>query len=41
MARTIGPVTATSATHNLAHDRIEGQPVGVVDILVSGQPPKD
>lgn len=25
------------ATYDLAHDRIEGQPVGVVEILVSGQ----
>jgi len=25
----------------LAHDRIAGETVGVVDILVSGQPPKD
>ena len=25
------------ATYDLKHDRIEGQPVGVVDILVSGQ----
>jgi hypothetical protein len=28
------------ATNNLAHDRIKGQAVGVVDILVSGQPPE-
>lgn len=30
-----------SAADNLAHDRIAGETVGVVDILVSGQPPKD
>ena len=29
------------ATHDLAHHGIEGQPVSVVDILVSGQPPID
>jgi hypothetical protein len=28
------------STHDLTHDRIEGQTVGVVDILVSGQPPE-
>jgi len=28
------------STHDLAHDRIEGQAVSVVDILVSGQPPE-
>ena len=28
------------AAHNLAHDRIEGQAVGVVHILVSGQSPE-
>jgi hypothetical protein len=28
------------ATNNLSHDRIKGQAVGVVDILVSGQPPE-
>ena len=30
-----------SAADNLAHDRIAGETVGVVDILVSGQPSKD
>ena len=28
------------ATHDLAHDRIEGQAVGVIHILISGQPPE-
>jgi len=28
------------AAHDLTHHGIEGQPVGIVDILVSGQPPK-
>ena len=28
------------ATHNLAHDRINRETVGVVDVLVSGQPPE-
>ena len=32
--------TDSPATDNLAHDGIEGQPVGIVDILVSGQPPE-
>ena len=27
------------AANNQTHDRIEGQPIGVDDILVSGQPP--
>ena len=26
-----------TAAHDMAHDRIEGQPVGVVDVLISGQ----
>jgi hypothetical protein len=30
----------SSAADNLAHDRIAGETVGVVDILVSGQPRK-
>ncbi len=29
-----------TAAHDLAHDRIEGQPIGVVDVLVSGQSPE-
>lgn len=29
------------ATHDLAHDGIEGETVGIVDILVARQPPKD
>ena len=29
-----------TATHDLTHDRIKGQPVGVVDVLVSSQPPE-
>jgi hypothetical protein len=28
------------AADNLTHDRIEGQTVGIVDVLVSGQPPE-
>jgi hypothetical protein len=27
------------AANDLTHQVIEGQPVGIVDILVSGQPP--
>ncbi len=30
----------SSAADNLTHDRIEGQPIGIVDILVSSQPPE-
>jgi hypothetical protein len=30
----------STATDNLTHDRIEGQPIGIVDILVSSQPPE-
>lgn len=26
---------------NLAHHRIEGQPLSIVDILVAGEPPED
>ena len=33
--------TDSPATHDLTHDRIEGQPVSIVDIFVSGQPPID
>jgi hypothetical protein len=28
------------AAHNLAHDRIEGETVSIVDVLLSGQPPE-
>jgi hypothetical protein len=30
----------SSAADNLTHDRIECQPIGIVDILVSSQPPE-
>lgn len=31
----------SAPAHNLTHDRIEGRPVGVVDILVVREPPID
>lgn len=31
----------SAAAHNPTHDRIEGQPVGIVEVLVSGQSPAD
>lgn len=30
-----------ASTHDLAHHRIEGQPVGIVDVLVAGEPAED
>ena len=31
--------TNSTATYDLAHDGIEGEAVGVVDVLVASQPP--
>ena len=31
----------STATYNLSHDRIEGETVGIVNILIARQPPID